>query len=597
VQLTRYDAIARTSSEAVETILSDLSADEDRETNKLSKALSTLLADGEMREQVIRSKMLVDVKTVDVTDETERLQKQYTDIFSQLKTRLQDMSVSVAEYCKLSGSLKLAELNARRAQLDEAPYDELLKAANIEIETSEATLEFLLEEDLRTTFAEEMQLFEILEHASAWDGKRNERAAQSQLQLRQLEALQVNASISNKLAIVEFELSSEYNQIRASNQLIRQNADEAAVEKVMAELEDKKKRDELQLKIALQEKQSKVLEEEKHRQNNTAINYEKERAYAIEQNSYREVIMSTEMYRSIQGVKRDIQSALADKKTVMLERLQNDARISEAVKQMKRDELDAELIREEIELQVAYDSFEEGYSICERYLSEVIQGLEPSTAYVEQLVKLHNAELSYLMEESLHFDNRRKILKKKAVALKYMGFEFSRLNGLGRSTEDITHFQVDINAHLHSSITHIMESTQSELRQMKRLFQKQLVDQMEIHKSYEHALSRFVESYSQEKATMGAAYSNDRQYILDHIDDKQGITVDDERMLFELEYKHTAGLIKAEMKYNDNLYECFKTVMLKILSEEAAEKELWHLRQRLNQEGEAFDEVSALQWN
>jgi hypothetical protein len=216
---------------------------------------------------------------------------------------------------------------------------------------------------------------------------------------------------------------------------------------------------------------------------------------------------------------------------------------------------------------------------------------------VEQLVNEHNVRLSYLMEDSVHLDSRRKILKKKAVALKYMSFESSRLKSLGRSSEDINLFQDDINAHLHHSITHIMEATQAELRHMKRLFQKQLMDQLEIHKSYEQALGRFVESYSQEKAAMGETYSNDRQYLLDHADQNRGgtipATVDNDKALFELEHKYTAGLIKAEMKYSDNLYECFKTVMLKILSEQAAEEELWYLRQRLNQEGEALDEVSS----
>ena len=597
VQLTRYDPTSRTSSEAVESVLSDLSADEDRETNKLSRTLSTLLADGELREQVIRSKMLADVKAVNVAEETERLQKQYTDSFSVLKTRLQGGGGVVTEYCKLAGSLKLAELQAKRGQLDDGPYDELLKAASLEIETSETTVESMLEEDLRITFAEEMQLFEILEHASAWDGRRNERATQSQLQLRQLEGLRVNASITNKLAVVEFELRSEYEQIRTSNQLLKQDADESAVAMAMSQLEEDKKRDELQLKAKLQDKLSKVLEVERGRQDSTVVNYEKERAVAIEQICYREVLLSIEMNRSIRGIKGDIRSALADKKTVMLERLQNDARISEAVRQMKRDELDAELTREEIELQVAYDSFQEGYSICERYLSEVTQSLEPSTAYVEQLVNEHNVRLSYLMEESVHLDSRRKTLKKKAVALKYMSFESSRLKSLGRSSEDINLFQDDINAHLQHSINHIMEATQAELRHMKRLFQKQLMDQLEIHKSYEQALGRFVESYSQEKATMGETYSNDRQYLLDHADQNRGgtvpATVDNDKALFELEHKYTAGLIKAEMKYSDNLYECFKTVMLKILSEQAAEEELWYLRQRLNQEGEALDEVSS----
>ena len=622
VQLTRYDdaMMSRTSSSeaTVESALSDLSVEEDRETSKLSRALSTLLAEGELREQTIRSKMLLDVKAVDVAEETERLQRQYTDSFSQLKTRLQGdgggiLSLSVAEYCKLAGSLKLAELHAKRAQLDDGPYDELVKAAKIEIEAYETTIESMLQEDLRIIFAEEMQLFDILEHASAWDGssssdggRRNERAAYSQLQLRQLEGLQVNAAFTNKLALVEFELRSEYDQIRVSNQLLKQDADETAVAMAMSQLEEKKKRDEQQLKAVLQDKLSKVLEEERRRQDSksstattatttttataAAMKYEKERAYAIEQNSYREVVLSIEMNRSIGGIRRDIRSALADKKAVMLERLQNDTRnISEAVRQMKRDELDAELTREEIELQVAYDAFEEGYLISQRYLSEVTQGLEPSTAYVEQLVHQHHVQLSYLMEASVHLDCRRKVLKKKAVALKHTGFESSRLKGLGRSSEeDIALFQDDINAHLHHSITHIMEATQAELLHMKMLFQKQLVDQLEIHKSYEHALGRFVESYSQEKAMMGEAYSNDRrQYTLDHGGD------DDSRVLFELESKYTAGLIKAEMKYNDNLYECFKTVMLKILSEQAAEEELWHLRQRLNQEGEALDEVSS----
>jgi hypothetical protein len=594
VEIGMYDAGSPISRERGEKQLADLTDEEAGEVEELSKGLHAMLQAAEQDELAKRSAWTKQPESVDVIVETEKIIADSKERFATLRTRLQDLSGSIREHCKLSGVLTLAMLSSRKSKLEESVYNSMLQSAKAEIETSKDAIEALQEDDLRILGVEESQLMEVLAHATAWDSKSDERSAQSQLHLRELAGIQVNASIKNRLGMVEFELKADVEQIRTTTELLRRGADKGETDRVLGEVAARKLHHAAKLAAEHKEKLSKITKSETDRHSRADVNYERERAAAFEQNAYREIKVSTQLARSLHDIRRSVEVALAEKRAVMLNAVKQNTTISEDLKRLTAKQIEVEAIREELDLRAAYGSVEEGYTICERYLCEVVQGIEPSISFVQQQVRLYNAEELHLLEEAVYMEDARRKLKKHISAYTFKDFEANRLRALGRSEKDIHDLFEDVDRHTREGLNLIEVSTASELWRLKSLYTTQLEDKSRVHKQYEGEVAKLSEAYAQRKLALRVGYDSDRQLVKDNAEtSRKNAQVSPEVALFELQRKYTQSLFREEQAYCESLYHAFKGVMAKIVTEEASGDELRVLRQRLNKDTSA--EESALE--
>jgi len=583
LQIKMNDAKSPIAREVGEGELHDLTAEEEAEVGNLSASLATMLEEGEAAEKNQQQQWMKQADLVNVKLQEEQLSTEYRAQFDTLRTRLQDLSLNIRDHCKSSGALTLAMLASRKSTIEAPAYAAMVDLGRSKIEASKFAIEALQEDDLRILSAEEGQLFEMLQHASAWDGKSEERAQQSQLHMRELGGIHVNSNIQNRLAMVEFELRAEYEQIRAANGLLKRGADKDEVTRVMSEMSGKTARDTVTLMQTLSEKLGAVNAAELERQQTAGINYEKERARAFSQNAQREITVSIQMYRSVRLASGEIEQVLAEKKVILLEQLQSSSK-SEEVKELTVRHIGAECLREELELLTAYDSFEEGYKICERYLCEVVQGLQPSTAYIARLVQLYGAKELSLMQHSLYMEDARRRLKKQVAAHAFKAFESERLQALGRSEEEIQRLCDDVDGHTREMLALVEVGTSAEVHRMKTSQAKKVEEKREIHREYEAEVAELAKENAEQRAFLRAKFDSDNGLLQASADVSDGA-------VFRLLQAYTVQLVGEGLQHTWGLNSSFKKVMGKIVTEEATADEIRVLKQRLNNETEALEEV------
>lgn len=585
VQLNMYDSSSPISAEVGLSRLNELTASEQQEMESLSESLANQLKELEQAEEQVRSKWTVYADDIDIEEETGALRKENKKKFSALKSRLQELGGVIRDHCKQEGVLSLASLASQKEKLQGEVYTRLIETARQKVELARDTVEKLQEQDLRIFQTEQAQLFEIIDRAASWSMGDDERAAQSQLHLRVLSGLHVNTNINNRLTMVEFELRSEIAQIKATTELTKRGAARDEIERKMEDLSKAKSSNASKLAAALNDRLNTINRIELDRQQEAPIFFEKERARAIEQNALREVKVALQMYRSIRNIQRDVRSALAEKKAALMTDLKGSA-VSEEIKQLTVKEIEAETIREDLDLKVAYDSFEEGYAISERYLCEAVQGLEPSTPYISMLVRLFNTSELHLLHESTYMEDERKRLRKRIEARKYREFEEVRLQRLSRATpEALEAMRSDVEAHEQKELQLIDAATLQETTRLQQLYKSRLEEKLAVHSGYEAEVAEAVTSYEQEKSLLRTSYEHQRQSILDSVEDDAAA----ERAVYENETKFSADLVHLELKHTQALFDIFKRIMTTVVSEESTEDELRSLRQRLSKETEALE--------
>eukprot|EP01034_Spumella_vulgaris_P032558 gene32558-40171_t len=321
--------------EVRESRLYNLDIEESKDLDVLSTKLTSELTAVEKSANKIRDLWMADSSAVNLNAEVTKLKSESNSQFSSLRTRVSHLSDSLRENNQLACELKLATLKARSKGVQDKTYLDVLAASEEEKTASNNTVEALSADDLRVLEAEETQLQDMLNHATSWSGKVDERAQQSHLHLRILGGLHVNSSIHNRLAMVEFELKSEVDKVKVSNDLRKSNADRVATDKALTEFNTKKTSD-LATKIAdLTQKLHKIHETEQKRQESAPVNFERE---------------------------PDIAHSLEEKKKALLESMRADV-VSEETKDIAIRQIDAESLREDLELRSAYDSFETDYTV------------------------------------------------------------------------------------------------------------------------------------------------------------------------------------------------------------------------------------------
>ena len=261
--------------------------------------------------------------------------------------------------------------------------------------------------------------------------------------------------------------------------------------------------------------------------------------------------------------------ALEEKRTILLEHAKNTTFSSEDTRNFALQQVDAELLRNELEIKTAYDSFEVGYTLVERYSTEMLQGVQPSTAFVLQLVKVSNITELHFSQQSIKMDNCRKKFKKLMSAEMYADFERKRLSSLGRDgDENLEKLLHDIKMHTAEELNLIEVSTSAELWRVENAFASQLEQNLHIHERFAADVEDIVQLHENEKLSLSNAYEREVQFSASEVVNMSLQQNEErERTLNELEQKLISNLSRRELKFTDSLYTCYKNVMGKVLSQ------------------------------
>lgn len=261
--------------------------------------------------------------------------------------------------------------------------------------------------------------------------------------------------------------------------------------------------------------------------------------------------------------------ALDEKRTILIEHAKNSAFSSEEIRNLALQQVDAELLRDELEIKTAYDSFEVGYTLVERYSTEMLQGVQPSTAFVLQLVKVSNTTELHFSQQAIKMDNCRKKFKKLMSAEMYTDFERKRLASLGREDdENMEKLIQDIKMHTAEEINLIEVSTSAELWRVENTFASQLEQNVHIHERFAADVDDIIQLYENEKMSFLNVYEREVQFSSGEAASRSPQQIEERNTtLNELEQKLISNTTKSELKFTDSLYALYKNVMGKVLSQ------------------------------
>ena len=262
--------------------------------------------------------------------------------------------------------------------------------------------------------------------------------------------------------------------------------------------------------------------------------------------------------------------ALEEKKTILVENARN-AASSDEIRQLALQQVDAELMRDELEMKVAFDSFDVGFTLVERYSSEVLLGVQPSTAFIKQLVKVSHTSELHFTQQAIRLDDSRKRFKKLLSAALYTDFERKRLLSLDRisgeqHSEELDKILLDIKQQTAEELNLIDVATSAELWRVENTFSQQLDQNINIHEDFAVEVDDLVHSHEKEKEVLLVGYERHKEYTIGTTSGQQGGDERD-RALDELEQRLVNDIAKVDIKFEDALYSSFKKVMSRVLSQ------------------------------
>ncbi len=262
---------------------------------------------------------------------------------------------------------------------------------------------------------------------------------------------------------------------------------------------------------------------------------------------------------------------MEEKKTILVENARNAAVSSDEIRQLALQQVDAELIRDELEMKVAFDSFEVGFTLVERYSSEVLLGVQPSTAYIKQLVKVSHSSELHFTQQAIKLDECRKRFKKLLAAALYTDFERKRLQSLERisgeqHSEDLDKILLEIKQQTAEEIHLIDVATSAELWRVDNMFAQQLDQNVKIHDDFAVEIEDLARNHEKEKEVLLASFERHKEYTIGTTSGQQG-SEERDRALDELEQRFVNDIARVDVKFEDSLYSSFKKVMSRILSQ------------------------------
>ena len=267
------------------------------------------------------------------------------------------------------------------------------------------------------------------------------------------------------------------------------------------------------LRLKCEANSLKIFENEKIRQKDALLDYENEKLWAVINDSKNSVLVQIQMSSSFIRIKGEIREALHEKQRIFELDLETQ-NLSEIVKSLAVEQIEAETMREEYELKGAYFSLIFGITVSEKLMSEMVEGFCPSFLYITELFLfgfLSEFEvLSYALEKDFM---QRKFNKKVMAATIHREFEENRLFELERSPTDLEKIYTEIDKRLKTDLEELENDFEREKTELKKLLLSQLEDKNKSLVCYQNNVQIIIDKNKLNVSEMETSYNAEREVL------------------------------------------------------------------------------------
>lgn len=246
-------------------------------------------------------------------------------------------------------------------------------------------------------------------------------------------------------------------------------------------------------------------------------------------------------------------------------------------------------VREELELKAAYASLESGCLIATRQIAEMVEGLEPSSAYAQEMIKLAHVVQLNLLQEANRMDHSKKRFKRMVSSKTHKDFEAKRLMKLGRPAADLEPVYLDIEARLSEGLQHLGAVAAQDEQRVSTVLREQMVDKLKAQSDYSERVAKLRAVYDSNLSLAITEAANKRLAVEAELTAAGAPSDRLTKDLLAVSQDLAAQLADLEVGYFDGLQAAFEDAMARKNSAETVEDELRNLQQSLQQKAEALE--------
>jgi hypothetical protein len=549
--------------------------DEKQAMSDLLKELAARRASIADEEDALRVTWEADLSNVDLDACCVDFVKETELKFTDLKERINDFVPVLREISIEETSRRVAAVEKRITHFSDPVRQECLINLQCETKQSQEDATMRVRQHVKFLEATKRDIDDILGLAMSWERTPSQRGQQSELHERVITALYSYNDGKSRLSQVENSLIFEAKEMKLFSDLNKLGTTEVEVTKF---IRDQRESDALSASY-LQKQASiqgqKVIALAKERHESAVIDHEKELAYATEMNCYRQFEFAIEADLSRSRALTEVKTALAAKRGYLITVLR-DKNLPEYIMSEASLQVDAEIQREECELDAAYFSMLSSLTMSQMHAAAMVEAQRPDFDLVTAWIESSFTKEVTSYRESFGNEIERKMHKTKVQAHALAESEAERLMLLGRSSSDLDTIHATILDELESTLATIVEDVTRDWRRMEQNQMEQHKDKIQIQQDYEAK----VKAISQD-------YENARNTMLQTLNDgKQTMNTKD----FEnLEVTTAAAIATIYRRMCTDLWEAFKVVQTQQLCFEQSEDNLRDLRNKKQQESEAVE--------
>ena len=452
-------------------------------------------------EDALRGAWQKNPAAINVEAEMDRLSKECGEKFRKMQEDNEKLCQDIAKMDEGEASFKMKLFETRSADYQDDDAKEALALLQKELDSNSRMCSQKCEEHRTILATEHDSLGVILSMSDAWGPSIDNARAQGQLFLRSLVGLQVFGDMRVRLALTEHQLNSEVLQIRTELALRERGATVQELQVTLKNLADAAKEGASVVAASMQAAYAKEIADEKQRQEFAVVDYERERCDAVERNAQMQLFLLLEIAKSRRAMRISMTEILVEKA-----KLSSALSASPTLAELSKKQMDAECMREELELQSAYNILDLESLLLATYTSEMIEGLRPSVAWAQPCVRGAGAGESRVMVEALIFDKARKRLGKQFISRIMIGLEEKRLLHLGRPAADLDKVYAEMQLQLNEQYTILGASWLKEKAQFLEMQRGQTVEKLQIHEAYAETVSVITETQEEKRHDIKAAF-------------------------------------------------------------------------------------------
>ncbi|MBS93333.1 MAG: hypothetical protein CL799_02655, partial [Chromatiales bacterium] len=533
----------------------------------------------------IREKWLNNLDDVDIEHEVTVLKKERENDFSLLKSELDSLFTESSQLLNDELSVTTEFIRKRISHFDDTTQNEILNFVEIESQCRKeyvsegiATQKLILEDVGK-------KVDEIISLATSWGPMVDMSSQLSNLHDRMIVALHSYHDGCMRLQLGENSLRAEAAEMKLFSDLNRQGATEHEISRFVHDQRENEKMDTSLLIRKLSMQFKKEIEDEKSRQEGAATDYERELVLASEMNAARELKLLVMIEKSRRSILGEVITSLLAKKEFMVSLYRN-KNLPEYVVKNAEIQIDAEIQREECELNAAYSSLATGMLLTQQHAACMVEGIEPNlAASFTAFDASHCKQMSYY-RESFSAEILRRTQKIIISGHAFREFESKRLLSLNRPAEELTALYDSIDETIKQDVEEAEKSTGDEFRRMESQVKEHTDDKKKVLNSYSERVQNAKDKYISEQEATLTKYELDRVNVRQSLCDNDGLL---ESTLLSIDQKAAGALAACSVSFHAELCAAFQSALTHQLSLEKVEDNIREMRNRKQQEVEALE--------